>query len=200
MRTCPKYRRLGTVASIGNRVSRKGWLRFWCRARSFQSPWSSMPISVSASATLSNSGILPPHSPSTTSNGDALNNGVAMLPRKRVRTAWNSTGQAWRHSSARTIFVSGALPLSAVMGRHATVRDRSLQTRSTVRACKAAETHPLRVSFRPQPELTPNSLAAGRGLLCDQRFSAPIEDRTSSRLPPHDLLRRKHRTKAIALW
>ena len=116
---------------------RKGWLRFWCRARSFQSPWTSKPISVSASAMLSNSGSSPPHSPSTTRNGDAPNIGVAMLPRKRVRTAWNGTGQAWRSSSARTIFVSGALPLPAAMGRHDTVRDRSPQTRSTVRACKA---------------------------------------------------------------
>ena len=42
---------------------------------------------------LSKVGNSPPHSASTIFIGEPCISGEAMLPRKRVRTAWNGTGQ-----------------------------------------------------------------------------------------------------------
>src|ERR1019366_2886811 len=62
----------------------------------------SAPINSFAVSIESKAGNSPSHSFSTILIGEADMTGVAMLPRNRVRTSWNGTGQLYRSSRVRT--------------------------------------------------------------------------------------------------
>lgn len=74
-------------AATSGRVKRKGAFRSWCRVSRFHKPIMSAPINSFAALIEPKSGNSPPHRPSTVLIGEADITGVAMLPRKRVRTS-----------------------------------------------------------------------------------------------------------------
>src|SRR3954451_23743535 len=71
----------------------KGMLAVLMGRESVPEPHHQGPTSSFAASRSGNSGSSPPQRALTWSRGDAPRSGDAMLPRKRVRTAWNGVGQ-----------------------------------------------------------------------------------------------------------